>query len=142
MSVKWIKQEDSNACLLASLAMITGRTYAEVKADWPDDRDWNERGTDIDTAEQWLMEQGYALRLRSKYYRVTQERRDIWPCEPFADVHLCCVVTSRSHAVVMLADGTVLDPLTPEPKRLSDYQDVHRVTAVYKIGKSTARGMS
>jgi hypothetical protein len=33
----------------------------------------------------------------------------------------------------MLADGTVLDPLTPEPKKLSDYKEVYYVAAVGRL---------
>ena len=57
-----------------------------------------------------------------------------WPPEPFGDVHLCEVTVQQdspvNHFVVMLQNGRVLDPLTPERKRLSDYHRVLSVAAV------------
>jgi len=42
------------------------------------------------------------------------------------------------HSVVMLADGSVLDPLTTQRKRLVDYKEVGSVRAIYRISSDAA----
>jgi len=84
----------------------------------------------------FLREHGYAIQHRWRSpYTVAYDCpvHEPWPCEPWADVHIVVVQTSQSHAMVMLRDGTILDPMTPEPRRLSNYGKVESITAIYKV---------
>lgn len=130
--IHWVPQEDTNGCAVAALAMVTGKSYREVRDYFG--IDFAERGTHVGGIEQYLTDHGYAWARLCHYDHLSVERTP-WPPEPFGDVHICQVVGSASHTVVMLGDGTVLDPLTPEPKRLSDYQAVHYVAAVVERDK-------
>ena len=64
-----------------------------------------------------------------------------WPPAPFADVHFAVVDAGgpAGHSVVMLADGTVLDPLHDETRySLALYPKVWNVTAVVPIRARSA----
>lgn len=128
-----MRQEDAYGCGVAAMAMLTGRTYAEVKASFTND--FSGGGHSVFMWDQYLAEHGYGT--ARKYRYLYGRERAVWPCEPFADVHLCLVhvVEGPGHMVVLLRDGTVLDPLTPEPRRLSDYAGVSDIAAVVPIGR-------
>lgn len=128
--IKWVGQEDTHGCVLAALAMLTGQTYAEVKAGFTD---WSGGISLIFDGFTYLAEHGYAVAPKYIHYHPLKENRDPWPVAPFADVHLCEVLTSRAHAVVLLSNGTVLDPITPEPRKLSDYVKVNVIAGVVPI---------
>jgi len=132
---KHIKQLDSHGCAVAALAMATNQSYAEVKAAFNAAKfDFSKNGISLFTIDDYLSSQGYAVRRFTRGDQLRNEQRETWPIEPFADVHICEVVNSvMCHMVVMLADGTVLDPATDEPKRLSDYVAVHYIVGVYKV---------
>lgn len=132
MDFRHVRQEDPSGCAIASLAMATGRTYAEVRAGFPG-RDFVESGISSTRVDEYLIRAGYALRKVTHYDPIAEEFREPWPPAPFADIHICEVVTSRSHTVIMLRDGTVLDPLTTEPRRLADYARVYYVAGVYNV---------
>lgn len=146
--IQWVRQEHTNGCVIASLAMISGKTYREVhddlapqlgnfvdvegKSEWRRGVDFNKDGMAIMfDGWGWLADNGFAIQQRYKFHYNIE--RPQWPLDPWADVHLCSVVTTQSHAVVLLRDGRVLDPLTPEPKKLSDYSKVESMMAVYKV---------
>jgi hypothetical protein len=70
--------------------------------------------------------------------RIDGSCRDPYPPEPFAPLHLVSVKVSPAspvyHSVIWLRDGTVLDPLTPEPKRLSDYHHIGGIDGLTFLG--------
>lgn len=115
--------------------MITGKTYAEVKAGFSE-RDWASAEGGIPSSTgglAYLAEHGFAALTKYRHYAPRAVDRDVWPVEPFADVHLCTVMAERSHAVLLLRDGTVLDPNSPKPKRLSDYNRVDMIAGVFPV---------
>jgi hypothetical protein len=134
VTLSWVHQEESWGCGCAAVAMITGLSYQEIKA--YAERDFDRQGMSSGDWHVILAELGYALSIihRVRQYPWMNCARDEWPPRPWADVHLCEVVVAGgsggSHMVVMLADGSVLDPLTPERKRLTDYAEVFQVAAV------------
>ena len=135
--------------------MVTGKTYREVKdylsercgrfvkiseeqSEWRIGLDLVNHGVGIQfDAWSYLRDMGYAVQLRYRSPYTTaygQPLHEPWPCEPWADVHICSVESpAGAHAIVLLRDGTVLDPMTPEPRRLSDYAKVESITAVWKV---------
>lgn len=133
--VSWVKQEDSHGCGIACLAMVTGKTYTEIRS-WFKRPDFSKEGVTFYEVDHYLTEHGYAV---ARKWQVTQneernKRRDIWPALPFADVHICSVRNEHSqHFVVMLADGMVLDPLFNTPRTLADYVEVCNVAAIHRI---------
>lgn len=96
-----------------------------------------DRGCPYFAAEQLLFNEGFAVQRIWQHDASAGSERAPWPPEPWADLHWCEVEVSPtapgSHMVVMLADGTVLDPLTPNLKRLSDYHRVIHVAGVYRV---------
>jgi hypothetical protein len=132
--VTWVQQKDSHGCVLASLAMITGQTYEQVKAGFVD---WSGGISLMFDGFTYLAEHGYAVAPKYIHYHPLKRNRDPWPVEPFADMHLCEVITSMAHSVVLLRDGTVLDPNTPEPRRLSDYMKVNVIAGVVPVSTAT-----
>lgn len=136
--IRWVQQEDPMGCWVAAMAMVTGKTYAEVKAETGR---MAANGGHCWATDQYLAQNGFTIQ---RYWRHDQfkgrvvgeawhnDKRDPWPLAPFAPLHVCMVQTSTGHMVVMLADGTVLDPATPEPKRLSDYTEVHKIVGIWR----------
>lgn len=130
-----IQQKQNCGCTVAAVAMAVGKSYEEVAA--ISTRDFDNDGVQLEDWLDYLFENGFAFH---RVYRVTHlqgvnRERGTWPPAPFAPIHLCSVVVPQgSHAVVMLDDGTVLDPNSETRTRLSDYQAVHFVLGLYRIG--------
>ena len=150
--IRHVRQEHTYGCVLASLAMLAGMTYAEVLAEYP----WaiEKEGVDLDTVSfDFLWRHGFAWQQVYPSHPETNrdpslpmaERRALygrkpWPPEPWAPAHLCQVVTSMTHAVVMLPDGTVLDPIDPASRRLADYEAVHSVRGIWDVSTGGGDG--
>lgn len=133
-----VRQQHAYGCGIASLAMITGQSYDDVRewllANWPGGHErsdeWLEkRGTYSGIVEYYLGEHGYMWRY---VYRAWYP--DNWPPTPFAPVHLALVrqPSNNTHYVAMRADGVVLDPLTDEPRTLRDWPEVYNVAGVWR----------
>jgi hypothetical protein len=161
VSVTYVHQEDANGCGPACLAMVTGRSYREVR-DWFRVRAWQNAQHDGRTLtadereliepldftrcgithweiERYLAEHGYASALRWRDPR-PEEIRPAWPPIPFADAHICCVqVVQGNHFVVWLPDGRVFDPQLGETT-LSDptFCGLQYVIGVCRIGSLAA----
>lgn len=140
MKVRWIKQEDAHGCGLATLAMLTGKTYGEVKADflkYPkrfESGRFASRGITYLQIEGYLAEHGYAVARKCGWHPISVRKRK-FPPKPFADVHYCEVeqFSNNWHFIVWLGDGTILDPLTDEKKTFADYKRIASVSAVVKL---------
>ena len=143
--IQWIPQEHKHGCAIATLAMVSGKTYQEVYA-WfvhhykrqysnaePELFDIDKiNGLGPHQRDMFLVENGFAH--ATKYNHLCNEKREVWPVEPWADVHICSVDNEvMSHSIVLLRGGSVLDPLTPYVKVLRDYLKVNSITAVYKV---------
>lgn len=132
--IAWVGQSNRFGCGIAAAAMVAGKSYDDVLALLP--AGWRvdeQRGLTLPyTLDQLLTELGYAVAPRWFHWAGTT--RADWPPAPWADVHLCMVGwAAATHYVVLLRDGTVLDPLTPEPRRLGDYEQVMCVAAVVAV---------
>jgi len=131
---RWVKQEDQNGCVVAAIAMITGKSYAEVKAELRPKDLSTDAYTSFDT-ESYFYEHGYSIVKRWKHVYFAGTDREVWPIQPFAPVHYVQVVSGpsgKAHAVVMLTNGDVLDAWTDsKPKKLSDYYQVNEIMGVF-----------
>lgn len=133
-----VQQSDSHGCLLACLSMATGLPYAAVKA-------WFEAGGATFTGESggitehtvcdFLGEHGYAWRRAYRVLSPGNRLREQWPLSPFAPVHIVGVQGAGRHGVVMLYEGTVLDPLDARPRTLDEYSDVAYMLGIWPIQK-------
>ena len=135
----WVKQEDEHGCGAAVFAMLTNRTYAGAVATIKTHDRWDTQGVSQHVIDQYLAEDGFAI--ARKYTHLDGVERDNWPVDPFADAHLCIVTQhgGMGHYVILLRDGTVLDPAVPpehHPCFLSNYPSVLSVAAVTPVGDS------
>lgn len=139
---RWIRQEDQNGCVVAAIAMIVGRPYAEIKAELRPKDLSTEAYTTFD-AESYLYEHGYSLLKKWKHVCFKEHDRETWPVAPFALLHYVQVVngpTGKAHDVVMLANGDVLDPWADAaPKKLTDYYQVNEIIGVFSPSDPSGR---
>lgn len=125
---RWVQQEDAHGCGIACLAMVTGKFYGEVKREFAP----FEKGLTWWETDSYLVDHGYAVARKFKHAAHRKESRE-WPPEPFGDVHICQVFTpAGGHFVVVLRDGTVLDPATSVQLHVSAYT-VEDMAAVVKV---------
>lgn len=112
--------------------MVLGISYAEAIAEIElsaahgAHRNWEDGGTNHLAVDHVLQRHGY---WRQRTYRAW-ETAENWPPEPFAPIHVGQVQqpSGNAHFVVMLEDGTVLDPLRDGPPHgLGVYEDVLNV---------------
>jgi hypothetical protein len=115
--------------------MVTGKTYEEIRFAFPR-VDFAKEGIAFYQAEAYLAEHGYAVRRKTHFDPLLGDHRDPWPCEPFAAMHMCeVIVPGGCHSIVLLGDGTVLDPWTAERTTLAhpDYLRLHFVAGIYQV---------
>lgn len=128
-----VRQEEAFGCAIACCAMVRGVSYAEVRATLGAPG----RGFTRDVWHEYLARHGFAIQHLYRIDQLARSEREVWPLAPWADVHLCSVDAGHgmgSHLVVLLRDGTVLDPATEVARRLADYTDVAYMAAVYAVG--------
>jgi hypothetical protein len=136
-SVRHVRQEDACGCVCASLAMVTGRSYAEVR-NHSHFRgvDWISSGITHHAAQGYLSLTGFAAGLVYRWLPGLvdgkQPALDEWPPRPFAPAHIIAINGGR-HDVVWLPDGTVFDPMVDEPRHIEACGDVSYVLGVWKV---------
>lgn len=147
---EWVGQKDHGGCAAATAAMIIGCSYEEAKAqidaspchDKP--IDWNV-GTSHIEVDYVLGEHGwFGHRVYLSWQQQVMVVGDqppywelkpggVWPPEPFAQIHYATVTHGKFyHFVVMLADGTVLDPMQPGHFSLDDWPTVSNVRGLVR----------
>lgn len=134
-AIRYLESELDNSCVVTCLAMVTGQTFQEVLEQmqeyWDDYGQFE--GIADDCFDAYLSQLGYALQYMHHDYVPTHTLRNRWPPKPFAPVHICDVFDQGMHCVVMLADGTVLDPNDKNRRQLVDYHRVYTVTGIWKV---------
>lgn len=136
-AITYVAQPNGYGCAIACCAMILGKTYEEMEA-WYLARGCTrkrlEQGVWDGMYHQAMYEHGFSYVQLYKCQAISQTHRTPWPMAPFAPVHIVCTdVAAGSHAVVWLADGSVLDPYKRERTTLAhpDYRDVHGISGFY-----------
>jgi hypothetical protein len=112
--------------------MVRGVPYADVASTLGEVG----RGFTHDMWMEYLARHGFAVQFHYQHDCIARQTRQPWPLAPWADLHICSVDAGQgmgSHAVVMLADGTVLDPATDTPRRLTDYASVAYMAAIHRV---------
>jgi hypothetical protein len=143
VTVRHVRQEDASGCMVACLAMVTGRSYAEIRQYFVEHGRTFEGGdgagiTEFD-AEFYLADLGFAI-ARKYRWRWANVQRSEWPTPPFAPVHILGVRGSGAHGVVLLPDRTVLDLFIDSPRTLADYPEIAYMIGVFAVvdGKAVA----
>lgn len=147
---EWVKQKDIGGCGAATTAMILGCSYEEAKDQidaapcHTEPIDWNVGVSHIEIdyvlgEHGWYGNQVYiawqqqlvVIDEKPPYWELKPGA--VWPPEPFAPIHYAQVASGNLfHFVVMLADGTVLDPMFPGHFKLSDWPTVANVRGLIK----------
>ena len=131
--IDYIPQLEDDGCLVACVAMVTGRPYADIRQLCAPS--YNEGIHEI-IADDLLGELGYAVMRRYRHVPHLKRERAVWPCPPFAPVHICYVDATRGpHAVVMLRTGDIYDPWKRERLTLAhpDFGVIDHIDGVFKI---------
>jgi hypothetical protein len=142
--VALVRQKQTFGCTAATLAMVLGCSYEDAAKKLASDPTiFDTQGSGYHVLESQLVQHGFAVARKWRVYQPGNQKRDKWPCDPFADLHWCEVISrGRGHAVVMLRDGTVLDPMSDEPKRLLDYEEVNFVAALVPVARNDERALN
>lgn len=137
-AVRHVRQEDPYGCGVACIAMLAGLTYAEARqaysAQYGEDRAAvirEGRGMVNVEADAVLARLGFAVARRHRGV----EDASHWPPQPWGSAHLATVLLpTGGHFVVVLADGSVLDPAAdPTPRRWGDFGEVFDIAAVVPV---------
>jgi hypothetical protein len=133
--VRYVESDDGVSCVLACLAMVTGKTIIEVregmKQYWYNEA--SENGVGDEAFEAYLAARGYAVQHISHDYVPEDKLVTPWPPKPWAPIHVCDVYYQGPHAVVMLWDGRILDPNDTGLTSLDQYHRVYAVQGIWKV---------
>ena len=127
-----VVQKDKYGCFIACIAMVTGKSYDEIKSMFPFDINEN-RGADEFTQRSLLFELGYISQTFYETIAHTQKKRE-WPMKPFASWHIVSVITKANtpHVVFMDKNGLLIDPLDGDCKSFEDYSKINHIIAIWK----------
>jgi hypothetical protein len=135
VTLRWVRQEDAQGCGIAVLAMLTGESYAAVKAEIDSqdghghNGDWSENGVTHITLDRYLTARGFYHQRIYESWGLTD-----WPPDPWAPSHFASVrqPSGNSHFVVMDAEGRVLDPMREGDFTLGDWLAVLNVVGLVR----------
>lgn len=129
---QWVRQEDAYGCSVAVLAMITGLPYQQVKSEVG--FDGSLKSSCSARQKEWLAEHGFPSDIcyfKQDGGRIVCDLRDeLIPQQGDYFLWLSVGGPGWRHSVLQLPDGTVLDPETPEPKRLEQCPELFMVSVV------------
>ncbi len=133
--IKFVKQEHKSGCACACIAMVTGRTYAEIDKDFHNDFD--EGGIDLVKTMDYLSDWGFRIiKKEIEYYLgdVKFGRDEL--LKPFAPVHLLRVKSkfdsTSGHLVVMDADGKLFCPSESKEEDIRNSYVITTVLGLYR----------
>jgi hypothetical protein len=140
LPLKFVYQEQPSGCFAATVAMLLGKSYFEVVRQYYNmSHDFTKQGSYLRQALEILDKHGgFSYQTRYKHYMPLSSQREDWP-ESWADIILCEVRNMRDsglHAVILLADGKVLDPHIGVIENVSLYPSVESMTAIYPLAKT------
>ncbi len=130
-TIRWVGQEEGKGCAVACVAMVLSLSYWNARALFPHFDP--EAGVLPLDAIRVLGEYGWASVEKFPHYSPEKVDRRRWPLSPFAPVHLVQVISTGCHAVLLLEDGTVLDPLYNRERALHQYKRVLSITGLWRV---------
>lgn len=131
--VTHVRQPEPYGCAVACCAMVRAVSYEETAEVFGPPG----RGFTHMVWQDYLARYGFATQILYQFDQLSRRKRDPWPLNPWADLHLCSVDAGHgigSHLVLLLRNGTVLDPATDAPRSLSDYASVAYMAGVFRVG--------
>jgi len=137
--IRHVAQEHPYGCVVACFAMVTGLTYAESARELGFDPSGH--GLTLFVWQEALARHGFAVQFlfQRKQTESNTPRRSCWPIAPWAPAHF---VQVRDHSIVMLRDGSILDPAihlqSCAGRRLSDYSAdaISQIAGIFPVGSS------
>ncbi len=111
MKIKLVKQEDKSGCTIACIAMVLGKTYAEVKKDFISG--FVKDGMHTDQYCNYISDHGFDVLQKGVIWRSSNTFGRNWVLEPFAPVHILRSkwrFDTTEHAMVMDAAGRIYCP--------------------------------
>jgi hypothetical protein len=128
-----VKQQHPEGCLVACLAMVAGRTYAEVDSMFVRDR-YEDGGLNDYQVFDFLAEEGFFWCHVHRYSHLGPSKvREQWPLPLTTDLTICRVDAGRggplSHGIVVTRDGQAFDPALGV-RRFEDYTAVGAMTFI------------
>ncbi len=134
--LRYVRAKVTNSCVIACLAMVTGESFARVRRGllefWQDEGQFQGIGDNV--FDEYLGQRGFAMQYIRHEYKPRFQLRAPWPPAPWAPIHVCDVFDQGLHAVVMRADGRIMDPSDRKRRALAEYHRVFGVCGVWKVG--------
>jgi hypothetical protein len=132
--MKLVLQQDDYGCAIACIAMVTGRTYEDVKQDWR--TDVSREGIVTKDILNYLGDCGFSVIYKKiTHYDHKGFGRDEM-LRPFAPVHLLSARhyfdSANSHLVVMDADGGIYCPGGWSQEEILNAYVIDEVIGLYK----------
>lgn len=131
-NIQLVRQEEPDGCLVACLAMVAGRKYANVRGWFRD----VSGGLNHYQLFDYLWAEDFACQHVNQYSWATAKERSLWPLPLIADATICFVDGGRggawTHGIVALRDGRVLDPAHGE-RQFKDYSKVGAMMPVFDV---------
>ncbi len=130
-----IRQKHPRGCVVACYAMVLGCTYKEIETEFRSLGIWDEQGVYPGDDAKFLASRG--LRCEG-VYRGNWDGE--WPPRPWVDLAVASVDAGGSdcwHRVVLVHDGTVLDPNRDEPCDLTNFAHIYNIRAIVKAEPGT-----
>lgn len=132
--ISFVKQDDLCGCAAACIAMVLGKTYAEVAADF--NNDFHDNGIALEDTMSYLSDFGVrVIRKEIIYYGLDVKfgREEI--LKPFAPVHIIRVKpkfdSTTGHLIVMTKDGRLLCPDGSSEDKIHSFYSVTTVLGLY-----------
>lgn len=135
-NINYVRQEDPYGCQYACLAMLIGKKYSDIRGELGP---LGKHGCSYDLWKEVLSRNGFAYQFHWRFDQQTNKIRSIWPLPLWADAHICTVDAGQgdgSHAVIVLRDGTVLDPHSGPGKQFKDYSGTTYMAGIYDVGNA------
>jgi hypothetical protein len=140
LPVSFAFQKYPKSCMAACVAMISGQPEEKIIRDHYNlSHDFTEEGSYLSDALAILDKHyQFVYQSRDQFYPPTRTKRDPWPALWGTEnaIYLASVRNLRDsgkHGVVVLPDGTVLDPAAGIIQGLHRYPEVYDLTAFYRL---------
>lgn len=134
MKISLVKQEEKFGCVLACLAMVLGKSYQEVRADFY--HDFEKKGFKVETAIGYLADKGFQFIHKEVgfYNRIDFSKSEM--LRPFADCHLVRIKQffddPNTHLVVMDKNGKIFCPDGATEENIKSSYHIGDVWGIYK----------
>ncbi len=133
--IQYVPQRGETDCVIACLAMVTGKSYDEVMEEFaPYWKLTSDEGVGDNAFYQYLSQHGYVTQTFKQAYEPSQSNRAEWPPRPFAPVHVLGVdYLGDEHGIVMDSGGVIFDPYDKSKVGLYEYPIVYEIVGIWKL---------